>query len=569
MASARTFVRARAGSDDDDDDDVTTTTTTTTSAAAAPGGRAALAWVSAGTRARSAAIGTDRVGRVVMVQRAAIGAASTAASAAVSASAAAAAATAAATARAAAAWRGARAADFDYVLPPERIAQFPLRDRSASKLLAYDGSDGAVSGRVRHLRFRDLNALLPSSALLVRNDTRVIAARLLLRKQDTRGRAEVLCLEPLAPSRDPAVALASREPPSVWSCLLGGRRIRPATELSGDAVRATVLARRGREAVVRLAWSGGESLARVLEREGRTPLPPYLKRADVPSDRADYQTVYAARDGSVAAPTAGLHFTPDMERQFAGRVASVTLHVGAGTFAPVTAEDVRDHEMHRERIAVDRAQLRRIVQQVRAGEPVVAVGTTSVRTLESLYWHGARLVRRRRGVCDRGGGGEDDGRYDGDVEEEGFFVSQWQPYEACSSPAPPQWRQRAMESGTDYHRRHNHDDGDDVEDVAPADALQAVLDHSSRDRRGSSGAVHGYTQMLIVPGYRFRVVDALVTNFHQPCSTLLMLVSAFVNGGRDTTMQLYEEAMRNGYRFLSYGDSSILARRPGLLQQQR
>eukprot|EP00166_Cyanidium_caldarium_P006414 ctg_940.g399 len=415
-----------------------------------------------------------------------------------------------------------RTDDFDYHLPEERVAKFPLADRSASKLLVFE------AGRsLRHRRFVDLPQLLPSDAVLVRNNSKVIAARLLLHKERIGrrgkmggGKAELLCLEPLQPSTDPTVALACTTPPVVWSCYCGGRRIHNGTVLHGEHVRATMLERVGMETRVRFDWTPGQpchSFADVLEREGHTPLPPYLRREDVPADRRTYQTVYASREGSVAAPTAGLHFTSDMiERHFADRVVNVTLHVGAGTFAPILSEAISGHQMHRERACIERAELERLVAFMEQRRPIAAVGTTSARTLESLHWHGAALLEG----AGKSGMGEE------------FWVSQWQPYNCTVS-------------------------------ASALDTYRAVL---RRMDEASLAVMRGYTNLLIVPPYEFQVVDALVTNFHRPRSTLLMLVAALVPGGRDTLMHIYEEALKHEYRFLSYGDSSLLTRRPMLRQ---
>ncbi|KAK4530553.1 hypothetical protein CCYA_CCYA04G1410 [Cyanidiococcus yangmingshanensis] len=420
-------------------------------------------------------------------------------------------------------------ADYWYELPAERIAQHPLPQRDRARLLVYEPGCS-----IQHRHFYEIPELLPPDAVLVGNDSRVIAARLLLRRgqssdrteSDTRqptGFVEVLCLEPHLPSSDPAVALSCREPPVIWSCFLGGKRVRPGLALHGTHLRGEVLERNGQEGLVRFDWARAAvpvSFGELLEREGRTPLPPYLNRPDTPRDRTEYQTVFAQQAGSVAAPTAGLHFSTELlQRHFEGRFIRFTLHVGAGTFAPVKVETIEDHTMHRERIMIHREQLERLVHAVDRACPVVSIGTTTMRTLESLYWYGVSLCeassRQVEPVCP-------------DLRDEdiSFQVSQWEPYLRPS-------------------------------DVPAADALRAVL--SCMERKGTS-FLHGYTSLMIVPGYTFRVVDALITNFHQPRSTLLMLVAAFLPGGRETLFRIYDEALTQPYRFLSYGDASLLWR---------
>jgi len=421
-------------------------------------------------------------------------------------------------------------ADYSYELPPERIAQYPLPLRDHARLFVFDPQQG-----MQHRFFYDLPSLLPPESVLVGNDSRVIAARLLLRRAppqtDTSPQApcaarlvEVLCLEPIVPSTDPAVVLSCREPPVEWACWIGGRRVFPGLELRGEHLRARILERAGQEGTVRFDWEPTTaclSFGELLEREGRTPLPPYLNRDDTPRDRSDYQTVFARESGSVAAPTAGLHFSEELiKKHFEKRFIRFTLHVGAGTFAPVKAADIGDHIMHRERIIVRREQLVQLIRAVESASPLVAVGTTTVRILESLYWYGSALCRPGAKRAHRGAAPAFD-------EHLSFVVEQWDPY---------------VRSG----------------DVPVEHALSAVLDVLERNR---ASEIHGYTSLIIVPGYSFRVVDALITNFHQPRSTLLLLVAAFLPGGRETLFRIYHEALARSYRFLSYGDASLLWRK--------
>jgi S-adenosylmethionine:tRNA ribosyltransferase-isomerase len=395
-------------------------------------------------------------------------------------------------------------ADFDYVLPPDRIAVFPAAQRAASRMLLVRRGTATLE----HRGFGDVVELLPRGALLVLNNTRVIRARVELRKP-TGGAVEMLLLEPRTPSPDPVVALGSTGP-SQWAAMLSGRNV-----AVGDALRSVdgalgvrVDERNGAEALVTLQWDAAVGpLGTLLEQLGHTPLPPYIKRTDVPDDVTRYQTVYARVDGSVAAPTAGLHFTPpllDALQQRGTGVAYVTLHVGAGTFRPVHVGNAGDHEMHAERATVDATVLREVAAALRAGRPVIPVGTTSVRTLESAAWLGARLLRTG-------------------VLEDLPLLEQWAWVE-LSSGAPP-----------------------------AAECFGALLDWL--DRRGQTQLTFG-AQLMVVPGYPFQVTHGMVTNFHQPRSTLILLVAAYL--GRDVWRAAYDAALAGGYRFLSYGDASLL-----------
>jgi S-adenosylmethionine:tRNA ribosyltransferase-isomerase len=395
--------------------------------------------------------------------------------------------------------RGLSIADFTYALPEERIAQQPLTDRDASKLLVW--RDGLISDR----GFRRITDELPSGSLLVLNDTRVVNARLVFHRS-TGGRVEALCLSPVdgAPVELAFEARRACE----WHCFIGNaKRWREGEELllraEGLELRAT---RTGAEQV-RFSWTPRElSFSQVLDAFGHVPLPPYMKRADAPADKERYNTVFAKHEGSVAAPTASLHFTPELLEELALKgvmQTRLTLHVGAGTFLPVKSERMEGHAMHHEQLRIAREALQAIVDQ--AGKaPIVAVGTTVLRTLESLYWHGAGLIRGDRAVA--------------------MNVGQWGPYERIG--AEPSSRE----------------------------ALQAII--ADLDARGEA-QLTGRTQLLIAPGYRFRLADGLITNFHQPQSTLLLLVAAFV--GPDWR-RIYDHALANGYRFLSYGDGSLLWR---------
>lgn len=389
--------------------------------------------------------------------------------------------------------------DYNYPLPDERIAKYPLAERDTSKLLIYK------DGKVQEDRFFHVGHYLPKDSLLVYNNTRVIQARLVFHKS-TGARIEVFCLEPLRP-HDYALSLGSMDS-CVWKCMVGNLKKWKEGELtlpiSMDGRTLTLTAERlsttGNTHEIRFSWTSGLSFAEVLEAAGELPIPPYLNRATEESDKTTYQTVYSRIKGSVAAPTAGLHFTDrvlDGLRKQGIRTAELTLHVGAGTFQPVKTEDANLHTMHTEIIAVPAEVIRTV--QANLGH-IVAVGTTSVRTLESLYYIGARLA---------GGNTE-------------LFVSQFEPYQADNNM------------------------------LTTADSLQAILDYLEQTGQDT---LHAETQIMIEPGYDFHVVCQIITNFHQPKSTLLLLVSAFVQGNWRT---IYDYALAHDFRFLSYGDSSLL-----------
>ena len=393
--------------------------------------------------------------------------------------------------------------NYVYELPADRIAIHPLEERDASKLFVWRSP-----GETEHRCFSEVADILPEGSLLVVNHTRVICARIAMQKP-TGGIVEVLLTDPELPSRDPAVVLASAAS-SQWRCLIGGKNVHEGMVLTEPAsgLHATVVRRQGAEASVQLEWNGEVLLGDLLDEIGRLPLPPYLHREAEASDLERYQTVYAAESGSVAAPTAGLHFT---DRVFAACDArgiertTVTLHVGMGTFRPVEVHDVRNHVMHQERYGVSRTTLEALLRNATSARPwITAVGTTSIRTLESLFAVGARIVR--------------DGSYD-----QSMNVGQWEAFDPT------------------------------LRSVSRADALHALLgcmDHLDVN------SLWGETQLMIAPGAHLRCTDALITNFHQPGNTLLLLVAGVV--GEDHWRSIYTEALANDYRFLSYGDSSLL-----------
>ena len=394
--------------------------------------------------------------------------------------------------------------DYNYPLPEERIAKYPLPERDHSKLLIYK------DGEVREDRFFRVGDYIPAHSLLVYNNTRVIQARLVFHKPSG-ARIEIFCLEPLAP-HDYQLSLSSTEG-CTWKCMIGNaKKFRetaidmPLQVAGGNVVlRATKGEQMGNTFAVTFSWDGGLSFAEILDAVGELPIPPYLNRPTEERDKTTYQTVYSRIKGSVAAPTAGLHFTEAVLadlRQRGIKTTELTLHVGAGTFQPVKTEDANLHTMHTEIIAVPRQAIVDILANL---GHIVAVGTTSMRTLESLYFLGCMLLRGDRSM----------------------HVPQFMPYEQEWTPTT-------------------------------AEALQTLLHYLDETHQDT---LHAETQIMIKPGYRFRVVEQLITNFHQPKSTLLLLVSAFV--GEDWK-RIYDYALAHDFRFLSYGDSSILFRNNSL-----
>lgn len=392
--------------------------------------------------------------------------------------------------------------DYNYTLPDERIAKFPMAQRDRSKLLVYR------KGNIKEDVFYNISDYLPSGALMVFNNTKVIQARLHFRKE-TGALIEIFLLEPSHPS-DYEQAFQAKGKCS-WLCMIGNLKkwktgtLTQQLAVNGEVVnlKATRGCECGTSYRVEFEWDSGITFSDIIENAGELPIPPYLNRDTQESDKVTYQTVYSKIKGSVAAPTAGLHFTEDVFRSIdAAGVAreEITLHVGAGTFKPVKSEDIGGHAMHTEYVAVHRSTLENLL---RHGAGAIAVGTTSVRTLESLYYMGVHLSRGQ------------------ELSDNCFHVEQWEPY-GCDS------------------------------DMQPADAIRLIVDYLDRN---NMNVLHGSTQIIIAPGYEYKIVKMLVTNFHQPKSTLLLLVSAFVRGD---WKHIYDYAMSHGFRFLSYGDSSLL-----------
>ncbi len=399
--------------------------------------------------------------------------------------------------------------DFNYDLPDNRIAKFPLPERDSSKLLVY--RHGKVSEDV----FTSLPSYLPQGELMVFNNTKVIQARLHFHKE-TGAQIEIFCLEPIAP-HDYAL-MFQQTGHCRWSCLVGNLKKWKTGTLSLtvtlDGEEVTLTATRGEDLgtshLIDFDWNGNATWAEILEATGELPIPPYLNRQTQESDKTTYQTVYSKIKGSVAAPTAGLHFTPKVLAELDGHGIDreeVTLHVGAGTFKPVKSEHIEGHEMHTEHICVHRSTIDKLIAH---GGKCIAVGTTSVRTLESLYYIGVTLSRNP------------------DATEEELHVPQWAPYEYAAE----------TEQGKAA--------------LTTLQALELIRDYMDRH---DLQALHTSTQIIIAPGYEYHIVRMMVTNFHQPQSTLLLLVSAFVHGDWHT---IYDYALAHGFRFLSYGDSSLL-----------
>ncbi len=421
--------------------------------------------------------------------------------------------------------------DYNYELPEDRIAKYPLKQRDQSKLLVWR------NGQIEERRFCNLPELVPAGSMIVFNNTKVIQARLHFRKP-TGGMVEVFCLEPEAP-KDYQQNFAS-EHECVWTCLVGNSKKWKSGSLSMEVVlkdgRQTILyceraGELGPSQMIRFYWDNpqpeveghhGVSFAQILDAIGELPIPPYLNRETEESDKDTYQTVYSRVKGSVAAPTAGLHYTEEVLGQLKGNNVNLqylTLHVGAGTFKPVKSQTIEGHDMHTEFISVPKSVIQSILDfksqqhpSSVSGQPLlIATGTTSVRTLESLYYVGEKLKQNPM------------------AHPEELVVHQWEPYDASHT-------------------------------MTLVEALQHILDYLQVNHLDNLVTA---TQILIAPGFNYRVIDAIVTNFHMPQSTLLLLVSALVDGDSlegENWHRIYQYAMEHDFRFLSYGDSSILFR---------
>ena len=396
--------------------------------------------------------------------------------------------------------------DYNYALPDERIAKYPLARRDQSKLLIYN------KGKVSEDIFCNLPNFLPKGALMVFNNTKVIQARMHFRK-DTGALIEIFLLEPAEPSDYELMFQTTGH--CSWYCLVGNLKkwksgtLRRNIIVNDKEVSITAIRKseHGTSHCIEFNWDDPHtSFAEIIDVVGELPIPPYLNRETQESDKTTYQTVYSKIKGSVAAPTAGLHFTPEvleaLDHHGIDR-EELTLHVGAGTFKPVKSELIENHEMHTEYIAVKRETVEKLLKH---DCHAIAVGTTSVRTLESLYYMGCKLMKNP------------------DLGETELHVNQWEPYE----------------------------NNDEKMEITPSQSLQAIIDWLDRNHLRT---LHSSTQIIIAPGYDYKIVKMLVTNFHQPQSTLLLLVSAFVHGD---WQKIYDYALCHDFRFLSYGDSSLL-----------
>ncbi|MEQ8302201.1 MAG: tRNA preQ1(34) S-adenosylmethionine ribosyltransferase-isomerase QueA [Cyclobacteriaceae bacterium] len=386
--------------------------------------------------------------------------------------------------------------EFHYDLPEERIAKYPLAKRDQSKLLFYN------RGEINHHQFSDLPELLPKNSVLYFNNTKVIAARLLFRKA-TGAKIEVFLLNPASPEVPVHLGLQAQSS-TMWKCAIGNLKKwekGSVIELHDDKMVLKAQLVDPKEGMVKFTWTGAlQTFGEVIDKAGKTPLPPYLKREAESSDRERYQTVYSAHEGAVAAPTAGLHFAANTMEELQKRGFShqfLTLHVSAGTFQPIKTENAFEHPMHAEQIVISRQNVEKLLEE---DQSVIAVGTTSMRTLESLYWYGHKLLS---GAGDK------------------FCIGQKDPYLVQKSHLP-----------------------------SKKEALEAVI-----SRFGPTDLLIGETSIYIVPGYEFKVCNGLISNFHQPGSTLMLLVAAFLG---PKWRDVYDSALDRKYRFLSFGDSSFL-----------
>ena len=420
--------------------------------------------------------------------------------------------------------------DFTYDLPASKIASYPLEQRDASKLLVYG------AGEISETTYSKLDEVLPSNTLLVHNDTKVVAARLFFEKENG-SVIEIFCLEPADIYKDITSAMLAKKQ-VLWGCLIGGAKKWKKGSLhikygNNHTLTATKHSTLADSFLIQFEWDNeAQSFAEVLEAAGNIPLPPYFNRAVEANDKERYQTVYAAAEGSVAAPTAGLHFTPALFDKLDTKNITkefVTLHVGAGTFKPVKAARMEEHEMHAEYIDVQKSFIEMLrdnftqrdgnANQISSAKKIIAVGTTSLRTLESLYWMGAKII-----AANKASNNANNTNKQASPSIENISVVQWDPYELM-----PQ-------------------------NELPSTAV-ALTTLSNWLEQNNLSRLIAKTQIIIAPGYRFKIIDGLITNFHQPQSTLLLLVAAITNGN---WKPMYHYALENNFRFLSYGDGCLI-----------
>ena len=403
--------------------------------------------------------------------------------------------------------------EFYYDLPNNSIAQYPNKERSNSKLLVFNRD----TNNITHTVFNNIYNYLPDNSLLVRNSTKVIPARFFMKKP-TGGIIELLCISPISPSHDPQITIGAINKCS-WECIVGGHHVKEGLILSlqdnsNDFLnktdfKAKILSRKENKAIVEFVWQGDSPFQKILENAGKIPLPPYIKREAENIDKTRYQTIYANIAGSVAAPTAGLHFSEEVLNNLSKKnikISNVILHVGPGTFVPITTS-IQEHNMHFEQIYIDKFTLNTLLEEYKKSNPfVIATGTTSLRTLETLYWLGIKSLNNEFELVDNN-----------------VILEQNYPYSA------------------------------NVDNVSPYEALSSLLQQIEKRNIDN---LECHTQLFITPGYKIKTIKALITNFHLPKSTLLLLVSAFI--GINNWKHIYKEALDNDYKFLSYGDSSLL-----------
>ncbi|MGJ3235699.1 S-adenosylmethionine:tRNA ribosyltransferase-isomerase [Marivirga sp.] len=390
---------------------------------------------------------------------------------------------------------------YHYNLSEDRIAKFPLEKRDHSQLLIYE------KGNIKHQHFYDINSFLPENSSLIFNNTKVIPARIHFQKQSG-AKIEIFLLSPIKPTPEVAQAMLVKKK-CVWHCMIGNRKRWKTTdtlerffESDYGKIKVTASYADYEQNQIQFEWDNDAvPFVEIVEMMGSTPLPPYMNRSATDEDKPRYQTVYSKNEGAVAAPTAGLHFTEDLlnDIQEKHSIHELTLHVGAGTFQPIKTENVLEHDMHCEQIQIEKSTIEFLAK---ADNPIIAVGTTSIRSLESAYWFGVQLINN---------------------ETDSFHIKKLYPYELGYENLPNK-----------------------------KDSFQAILKFLNENNLDT---LHGDTEIFIFPGYKFQVVDGLITNFHQPESTLMLLIASFIG---DDWQKVYEQALKNDYRFLSYGDSSLL-----------
>lgn len=392
--------------------------------------------------------------------------------------------------------------EYDFLLPSDRIAKFPLEDRASSRLLYFDGHN------INHKNFRELPELLDSGTHLILNNTKVIPARIHVLK-DSGAKVEILPVDPILPSTDPTTAMMAKGE-CKWRCMIGGRNVKIGLTLKLPEDRlgfsAKVLSREMNYGEILFNWDENYTFSELISLIGKIPLPPYIAREADENDKERYQTVYARHEGSIAAPTAGLHFTDEVMAKLSNkgiRTNEILLHVGPGTFIPINSAEISNHDMHKEMFTVTKSTILAIYESIESGKRICAVGTTSVRTLESIYWLGLKISKE-------------------EMNNQTMFLDRFEAY------------------NSEYT-------------IEAKESLNNILNYMEKNKLDT---LTGMTRLFIIPGYKFKFVDIVVTNFHLPKSTLILLIAAFI--GKENIKKVYDEAIEHKYRFLSYGDSSLL-----------